>query len=75
MSSLIDSAAHFEARCTSIGMNPNTLTDFQAYGITTLANLAFAVGQPGQPLDPLEVDNLLAQVCTNVSHRSGHTCD
>ena len=46
-------------------MNPNTLTDFQAYGITTLANLAFAVGQPGQPLDPLEVDNLLAQVCTN----------
>ncbi len=65
MSSLIDSAAHFEARCGSIGMHPNTLLDFQTYGITTLANLAFAVGQPGQPLDPLEVDNLLTQVCTN----------
>ena len=62
MSSLIDSAAHFEARCSSIGVHPNTLTDFQEYGVTTLANLAFAVGQPGQPLEPLEVDNLLTQV-------------
>ena len=67
MSSLIDSEAHFDARCLSIGMSANTLTDFQAYGITTLANLAFAVGQPGQPLDPAEVDQLLLQVCSRAA--------
>ena len=50
MTTLIDSAAHFEGRLQELGVGAGLVTAVRNHGVTTLSQLAFAVGQPGQPL-------------------------
>ena len=50
MSTLIDSAAHFEGRLQELGLTPVVVNAIKTHGVSTLSQLAFAVGQPGQPL-------------------------
>ena len=59
MTSLIDSTAHFESRLKELGL-PQAFVDLiKAHGLTTLSQLAFAVGQPGQPLVDNNIDNFV----------------
>ena len=67
MSSIIDSAAHFDMRCRAIGLSAGALTDLKRHGVTTLASLAFSVGQPGQPIDNTAVDAFLQRAIINVA--------
>lgn len=57
--SLVDSNAHFKSKCTECGFSGALMRSFETGGIDTLAKLAFSVGQPGQAIDPAEVDTLL----------------
>ena len=50
MSTLIDSAAHFEGRLQELGLTVAVVNAIKTHGVSTLSQLAFAVGQPGQPL-------------------------
>lgn len=56
MTSLIDSGAHFESRLTELGLNAGLIANIKTHGVGTLSQLAFAVGQPGQPLQDAAVD-------------------
>lgn len=67
MSSIIDSAAHFDTRCRTVGLSAGALTDLKRHGVTTLASLAFSVGQPGQPIDNTAVDAFLRQAIVNIA--------
>ena len=49
MSTLIDSAAHFEGRLQGLGLTPVVINAIKTHGVSTLSQLAFALGQPGQP--------------------------
>ncbi len=59
MSSLIDSAAHFEGRLLELGVTAVVVTAIKNHGVTTLSQLAFAVGQPGQPLVDATIDAVM----------------
>ena len=59
MTSLIDSTAHFESRLKELGLPPAFVDLIKAHGVTTLSQLAFAVGQPGQPLVDNNIDNFV----------------
>ena len=67
MSSIIDSAAHFDMRCRSVGLSAGVRTDLKRHGVTTLALLAFSVGQSGQPIDNAAVDTFLRQAIVNIA--------
>ena len=59
MTSLIDSAAHFESRLGELGLTAGLITNIKNHGVGTLSQLAFAVGQPGQPLMDVAVDQFI----------------
>lgn len=59
MASLVDSAAHFDARINEVDLTRASLTALQNAGVLTLSNLGFAVGQPGQPIATPDVTNFL----------------
>lgn len=59
MTSLIDSGAHFDSRLAELGLNAGLIANIKAHGVGTLSQLAFAVGQPGQPLQDAAVDNFI----------------
>ena len=59
MTTLIDSAAHFEGRLLELGVGIGLITAVKHQGVTTLSQLAFAIGQPGQPLVDATVDAFL----------------
>lgn len=59
MTSLIDSTAHFESRLKELGLPQAVVDSIKAHGVTTLSQLAFAVGQPGQPLVDNNIDNFV----------------
>ncbi len=59
MASLVDSTAHFEARIREVGLTEQLLLAVQGAGVRTLSNLAFSVGQPGQPLVNADVANFI----------------
>ena len=48
MASLTESRAVFKERASEVGLDDATRTLLENQGITTLAKLAFAVGQPGE---------------------------
>ncbi len=50
MSTLIDSTAHFESRLLELGLTRPVVDAIKVHGVTPLSQLAFAIGQPGQPL-------------------------
>ena len=68
MTSLIDSTAHFDSRLRELGL-PQAFVDLvKAHGVATLSQLAFAVGQPGQPLADNNIGNFVnAAVGRNAS--------
>ena len=59
MSLLLESEAQFTARAREIGLSNETVQAVKDAGANTLSTLAFAVGQPGQPIATQEVDNFL----------------
>ena len=59
MSTLIDSTAHFESRLLELGLTRPAVDAIKIHGVTTLSQLAFAIGQPGQPLVDATIDNFL----------------
>ena len=59
MTSLIDSAAHFDSRLGELGLTAGLIANIKTYGVGTLSQLAFAVGQPGQPLLDASVDQFI----------------
>ena len=68
MTSLIDSTAHFESRLRELGLPQPFIDLVKAHGVRTLSQLAFAVGQPGQPLVDNNIDNFVqAAVGRNAS--------
>ena len=48
MASIPESSAVFLERCAAVGLGESETTILQNAGITTLAKLAFSVGQPGE---------------------------
>ena len=59
MSSLIESEAQFASRAREIGLSPEVVQSLKRAGVATLSQLAFAIGQPGQALNPQDVDIFL----------------
>ena len=51
MALLIESEAHFSQRAQGINLGAGVLRALKQNGIATLGSLAYAFGQPGQPLD------------------------
>ena len=59
MTSLIDSTAQFESRLREAGFPANFIDQVKLHGVTTLGQLAFALGQPGQPIQDNAVDGFI----------------
>ena len=56
MTSLVDSSAQFESRMRELGFPANFIDQVKQHGVRTLSQLAFALGQPGQPIQDANVD-------------------
>ena len=54
MTSLLDSEAQFDHRLEECAVPENIKAALRVNGITSLASLSYAVGQPGQPINPDE---------------------
>ena len=54
MSSLIESEAHFSKRATEVRLSAASLEALRNHGFSTLGQLAYAVGQPGQVIPEAE---------------------
>ena len=50
MTTVVDSEAHFAARCVQIGLDDGMLKELQKLKLDTIGKFAYAVGQPGVPL-------------------------
>lgn len=59
MTSLVDSSAQYELRLRELGFDTPFTDALKAAGVRNLSNLAFTVGQPGQPLADNVVTNFL----------------
>ena len=59
MTSLVDSGAQFESRLLELGLAQVSIDAIKNHGVATLSQLAFALGQPGQPLADGAVGNFL----------------
>ena len=59
MTSIVDSTAHFESRLAESGIIQASIDAIKASGVDTLSRLAFAVGQPNQPLSNDEINAFL----------------
>ena len=51
MTSIVDSTAHLEKRCSDMGMSTRGIQQLLQGNLDTMGKIAFAVGQPGHPLD------------------------
>ena len=63
MSSIIESEAHFVKRAAEVRVSPTSIQALQAYGFTTLGQLAFVVGQPGQVIPDTAWDAWCSSMC------------
>ena len=59
MSSLVDSTAQFETQLQDTGLGLPLVTSLKTHGVRTLAQLAFTVGQPGQPIADAAIEALI----------------
>ena len=59
MTSLVDSEAHLTSRLRELGLVPAVIDAINRHGVTTMSGLAFAIGQPGQPIQDAAVDNFV----------------
>ena len=62
MTSIVESEAHFRKRCTETGLSDRGLTALTNAGYTNLGQLAFARGQPGQPMVETEFNRFSLNV-------------
>ena len=62
MTSIVESEAHFRKRCQEIGLSDRGLAAVIAAGYSNLGQLAFASGQPGQPLNEAEFQRFAQNV-------------
>ena len=62
MTSIVESEAHFRKRCQETGLSDRGLAAVIAAGYTNLGQLAFASGQPGQPLNEAEFQRFAQNV-------------
>ena len=67
MTSLVDSSAQFESRMREMGFPPNFIDQVKHHGVRTLSQLAFALGQPGQPIQDATVDAFIQAATHRVS--------
>ena len=68
MASLIDSEAHFSKRAGEVRLGDAALRALQRLGLNSMGSLAYAHGQPGQPLDEASFTNWVqSTVDANVS--------
>ena len=74
MSSLIDSTAHYEAQMREMGISATMLTGLKAHGVRTLSQLAFSVGQPGQPIQDQAVEQLVQAAMGRAPTLTEATC-
>ena len=51
MASIVDSRAHVLKRCADMGMTERAINHLVQGNVDTMGKVAFAVGQPGHPLD------------------------
>eukprot|EP00435_Cladocopium_sp_Y103_P062546 s1543_g24.t1 len=65
MTSLIDSTAQFESQLRDAGLSTALIESRKRHGVRTLGQLAFAIGQPGQPIQ----DNSVEQLVQNAAGR------
>ena len=61
MSSLIDSQAQFESNLREAGIAGALVESLRRHGVKTLSQLAFAIGQPGQPILDANIEQLVQQ--------------
>lgn len=84
MTSIVDSKAHLQKRCSDMGMSDRAILQLTQNNLDTMGKIAFAVGQPGHPLDNAEfltfaqntLGALISQADTAVLKRlvfEGHT--
>ena len=59
MSSLVDSTAQFESQLHETGLGAPLVAALKTHGVRTLAQLAFTVGQPGQPIADASIEALI----------------
>ena len=59
MSLLLESEAQFASRANEIGLSDEVVRALKVAGVGNLSQLAFPIGQPGQPIHAVEVDTLL----------------
>lgn len=59
MTSLIDSAAQYESQLKEAGLSAALVDSLKRPGVRTLAQVAFSVGQPGQPIADTSVEQLV----------------
>ena len=62
MTSIVESEAHFTKRCQETGLSDRGLASVLAAGYSNLGQLAFATGQPGQPLVEAEFQRFAQNV-------------
>ena len=62
MTSIVESDAHFRKRCQETGLSDRGLAAVVASGYTNLGQLAFATGQPGQPLNEADFQRFAQNV-------------
>ena len=68
MSSLIDSQAQFESNLKEAGLNATLIESLKRHGVKTLSQLAFAIGQPGQPIADANIEQLIQQAHGRAPH-------
>ena len=84
MTSIVDAKAHLQKRCSDMGMSDRAILHLTQNNLDTMGKIAFAVGQPGHPLDNAEfltfaqntLGALISQADTAVLKRlvfEGHT--
>ena len=59
MTSLIDSTAQFENQLRETGLGQPLIDSLKLHGVKTLAQLAFSIGQPGQPIQDVSIETLV----------------
>ena len=73
MSSLIESEAHFVQRAREIKCPDDVLAELRVGGFTSLGQLAYAVGQPGQVI-PESAFNAFCAATTPGANAAGKAC-
>lgn len=62
MTSIVDSEAQFDLRMSQVKLPESLQTALRDAGVCTISALAYAHGQPGQPINPEDFQNWVRQL-------------